>query len=392
MMLAQRLNAISTHERIGIGVLSGTSVDGVDVGLTRLSGTGEKTTVELLAFQTFPIPNAVRTLILKNCSKETATLPELSQLNVLVAELFADCILRFLKQHRPKRVDFIASHGQTLWHNPKRERVGKFRIGSTLQIGDGAVIAHRTRILTISNFRTAELVFGKDGAPLAPYLDFILFRHRRKNRVLLNIGGISNLTALKADAKKEDAIYFDAGTGNILIDKAAQRLFKKPFDRNGQLSAQGVVQQHLLQHWLKEPYYRQTPPKSTGREYFTDAYFEQLLADAQGISPTDFIATLTALTAQSLAMQINRFIMPKMTVDELIVSGGGANNKTLMQMLEAALPKVHIIKQDDLTENPIPAKAKEAVLFAVLGNELLSGKSASMQTPALLGALSFPPK
>lgn len=392
MTLAQRLGFVSGRERIGVGVLSGTSVDGVDVGMTRLSSVGEKTTVELLAFQTFQIPNAVRTLILKNCEKETASLPELSTLNVLVAELFAESILRFLKRHRPKRVDFIASHGQTLWHNPKRERIGKFRIRSTFQVGDGAVIAHRTGILTISNFRTAELVFGKDGAPLAPYLDFVLFRHAQKNRILLNIGGISNLTALKAKAKKEDAIYFDAGAGNVLIDKAAQNFFALPFDRDGTLAANGQVHQGLLKQWLKEPYYRQPPPKSTGREHFTDAYFKRLLADAKGISSTDVIATLTALTAQSVAVQIERFIMPKMTVDELIVSGGGANNKTLMKQLEDVLPNVRVIKQDDLIENPIPAKAKEAVLFAVLGNQLLSGKSASMQTPALLGVLSFPPK
>lgn len=392
MTLAQRLGLVSGRERIGVGVLSGTSVDGVDVGMTRLSSVGEKTTVELLAFQTFPIPNVVRRLILKNCEKETASLPELSTLNVLVAELFAESVLRFLKRHRPKRVDFIASHGQTLWHNPKRERIGKFRIRSTFQVGDGAVIAHRTGILTISNFRTAELVFGKDGAPLAPYLDFMLFRHAQKNRILLNIGGISNLTALKAKAKKEDAIYFDAGAGNVLIDKAVQNFFALPFDRDGTLAANGQVHQGLLKQWLKEPYYRQPPPKSTGREHFTDAYFKRLLADAKGISSTDVIATLTALTAQSIAVQIERFIMPKMTVDELIVSGGGANNKTLMKQLEDVLPNVRVIKQDDLIENPIPAKAKEAVLFAVLGNQLLSGKSASMQTPALLGVLSFPPK
>jgi anhydro-N-acetylmuramic acid kinase len=392
MTLAQRLGFVSGRERIGVGVLSGTSVDGVDVGLTRLSSVGEKTTVELLAFQTYPIPNAVRTLILKNCDKETASLPQLSTLNVLVAELFAESILRFLKRYRPKRVDFIASHGQTLWHNPKRERIGKFRIRSTFQVGDGTVIAHRTGILTVSNFRTAELVFGKEGAPLAPYLDFMLFRHAQKNRILLNIGGISNLTALKAKAKKEDAIYFDAGAGNVLIDKAAQNFFALPFDRDGTLAANGQVHQGLLKQWLKEPYYRQPPPKSTGREHFTDAYFKRLLADAKGISSTDVIATLTALTARSVAVQIERFIMPKMTVDELIVSGGGANNKTLMKQLEDVLPNVRVIKQDDLIENPIPAKAKEAVLFAVLGNELLSGKSASMQTPALLGVLSFPPK
>ena len=217
MTLAQRLAHIPADERFGIGILSGTSVDGVDVGLTRLAGSGETTAVELLAFHTFPIPKQIRSRILKNCNATTATLPELSQLNVLIAELFADCILRFLKQHRPKRVDFIASHGQTLWHNPQRERIGKFRIGSTFQVGDGAIIAHRTRILTLSNFRTAEFAFGKDGAPLAPYLDFLLFRHPKKNRVLLNIGGISNLTALKANAKQDDVIYFDPSPGHTPV-------------------------------------------------------------------------------------------------------------------------------------------------------------------------------
>jgi anhydro-N-acetylmuramic acid kinase len=391
MTLAQRLAQIPTDERFGIGILSGTSVDGVDVGLARLAGSGEKTAVELLAFHTYPIPKHSRSLILKNCNATTATLPELSQLNVLIAELFADCILRFLKQHRPKRVDFIASHGQTLWHNPQRQRIGKFRIGSTFQVGDGAIIAHRTRILTISNFRTAEFAFGKDGAPLAPYLDFLLFRHPKKNRVLLNIGGISNLTALKANAKKEDVIYFDAGAGNVLIDKAAQRLFGKPFDREGKFAAKGQIHQRLLDEWLKEPFYRKKPPKSTGRELFTDAYFNRLLRSARGISPHDFIATLTALTVQSLAKQLKKFVLPIMTIDELIVSGGGAKNNTLMQMLESTFPQTHVVKQDDLSENPIPAKAKESVLFAVLGNELLSGKSASMQTPALLGTLAFPP-
>ena len=391
MILAQRLAQIPTDERFGIGILSGTSVDGIDIGLTRLSGSCETTAVELLAFHTFAIPHRIRSRILKNCDASRATLPELSQLNVLIAELFADCILRFLKQHRPKRVDFIASHGQTLWHNPTRERIGKFRIGSTFQVGDGAIIAHRTRILTISNFRTAEFAFGKEGAPLAPYLDFLLFRHAQKNRVLLNIGGISNLTALKANANKEDVIYFDAGAGNVLIDKAAQRLFGKPFDREGKFAAKGQIHQRLLDEWLKEPFYRKKPPKSTGRELFTDAYFNRLLRSARGISPHDFIATLTALTVQSLAKQLKKFVLPIMTIDELIVSGGGAKNNTLMQMLESTFPQTHVVKQDDLSENPIPAKAKESVLFAVLGNELLSGKSASMQTPALLGTLAFPP-
>lgn len=392
MTLAQRLQAIPARERIGIGALSGTSVDGVDVGLTRLSGSGERTRVELLAFQTFPIPKDLRARILRNCDKNAATLPELSQLNILVAELFADCILRFLKRRRPKRVDFIASHGQTVWHNPKRERIGKFRIGSTLQLGDGSVIANRLGILTISNFRAAELAFGKEGAPLAPFLDFILFRHSQKNRLLINIGGISNLAALKANAKKEDVICFDAGAGNVLIDKAAQRFYGKPFDRDGKFASQGEVQRALLQAWLKEPFYRMKPPKSTGRELFTDNYFEQLLRAAQGIAPNDLIATLTALTAESLAMQVRRFVLPKMSIDEVVVSGGGANNKTLMRMLTERFSPSVVLKQDDLIENPIPAKAKEAVLFAVLGNELLSGNSASMQTPALLGMLSFPPK
>jgi anhydro-N-acetylmuramic acid kinase len=177
----------------------------------------------------------------------------------------------------------------------------------------------------------------------------------------------------------------------VLIDKAAQRLFGKPFDREGKFAAKGQIHQRLLDEWLKEPFYRKKPPKSTGRELFTDAYFNRLLRSARGISPHDFIATLTALTVQSLAKQLKKFVLPIMTIDELIVSGGGAKNNTLMQMLESTFPQTHVVKQDDLSENPIPAKAKESVLFAVLGNELLSGKSASMQTPALLGTLAFPP-
>lgn len=391
MTLAERLRLLPSDERFGIGALSGTSVDGVDVGLLRLQGNGETTRVELLAFHTFPIPRAIRERVLKACDLKTARLDELSQLNFLVAELFADCVLRFLKTHRPKRVDFIASHGQTVWHNPQRERMGKFRVGSTLQLGDGNVIAHRTRTLTIWNFRSAEFVFGYDGAPLAPYLDFILFRHPRKNRLLLNLGGIANLAALKANAAKDDVIFFDAGAGNLLLDKAAHRFFGKPFDRDGKLAASGKIDSALLRRLLQEPFYRKTPPKSTGRELFTDAYFENILRLANGLSPRDLLATLAALVAESVAMQVKRFVLPKMPIDEVIVSGGGANNKTLMAALAEKLAPARLMRQDELTESPIPAKAKEATLFAVLGNELLSGKSASMRTPALLGSLSFPP-
>ncbi len=384
-------------ERFAIGVLSGTSVDGIDVGYVRLTGTGERTKIELLGFSTYPIAPVLRRKIVENFAPESARLPMLSSLNFLIGELFAEAILAFQTEFKVTHLDFVASHGQTFWHQPQPLRIGRYKVRSTLQLGESAVIANRVGVPVVSDFRVADLALGGEGAPLAPYLDWLLFRHRTRSRVLINIGGISNLTALKAHATLSDVIYFDCGPGNVMIDMASQLFFHKPFDKNGELAAQGTPSQALLQQWLREPYYRRQPPKSTGRELFSADYFQRMIDQCRTLNlrAHDILATLTALTAESIAMQLRAFVLNRFPVDEVFVAGGGAENPTLMRYLRSSLEKLSVVrvsKQSELETCTIPAKAKEAVLFATLGNEFLSGRSASLATPAILGKLSLPAK
>lgn len=386
------ISLLRKKERFAIGALSGTSVDGIDVGYVRLVGAGERAKIELLAFQTYPIAPALRQAILRNFSPDLARLPELSALNFLIGESFADAILSFKSAFKVKRLDFIASHGQTFWHQPEPFRIGKRKVRSTFQLGESAVIANRVGAPVVSDFRVSDVAMGGEGAPLAPYLDWLLFRSRSASRVLINIGGISNLTALKANGNRSDIIYFDCGPGNALIDMAAQRFFQKPFDKDGKFAAQGAPSPRLLKAWLREPYYQRKPPKSTGRELFSQDYFNRLVqqCEALNLSRYDAIATLTALTAESIATQLRKFALSKFQIDEAFVAGGGAENPTLMRYLQSALAPIPARKQSDLDGGAIPAKAKEAVLFAALGNEFLSERSASLATPAILGKLSLP--
>ncbi|MBC8043972.1 MAG: anhydro-N-acetylmuramic acid kinase [Rhizobacter sp.] len=384
-------------QRIGVGVLSGTSLDGIDVAIVGISGFGETTEVKLLATETYPFEPVIRRKIFRNLNPETARLPELSQLHFLIGKVFADATKKLLGSSKIKSgaVDFIASHGQTFWHQPAAEKIGRHQVRSTFQLGESAVIAAELGVLTVSDFRVAEIPLGGDGAPLAPFLDYILYRSSKHNRALLNIGGMSNITAMKQGCKRQEVIFFDCGPGNVLIDKAAALLFGKPFDQSGKFAAKGSASETALKTLLRLPYLKQVPPKSTGRELFSDAYFENALARcrSENLNDFDIIATLTEFTARVVAAQYQKFIAPHFKIDELVVSGGGARNKTLMRSLEKKFYFAAV--KDHASETPttgIPAKAKEAVLFAVLGNELLCGGSASMKTGAMLGKLSFPPQ
>ncbi|MDW8465374.1 MAG: anhydro-N-acetylmuramic acid kinase [Chloroherpetonaceae bacterium] len=234
------LSLLRQKERFGIGVLSGTSVDGIDVGYVHLVRRSGSLKIELLSFETYPIAPALRQRIIKNFSPDAARLPELSQLNFLIGELFAEAILTFKTAFKVEKLDFVASHGQTFWHQPEQQRIGKHKVRSTLQLGEAAVIANRVGVPVISDFRVADVAMGGEGAPLAPYLDWLLYGKQPIGRVLLNIGGIANLTALKPFADKQDLIFFDCGPGNVFLDAASQRLFGKPFNKGGNLAAQGT--------------------------------------------------------------------------------------------------------------------------------------------------------
>lgn len=390
----------AANERLVIGLISGTSADGVDAALVKVIGDKPKR-VETLAFTTLPYPAKIRKAVLE--VSHNGDIETLCWLNFALGELFAEAALKVIEIAGVdrKRVQLIGSHGQTVRHLPPnrkhRTTQSLSRIG-TLQIASPAVIAMKTGIPVVSDFRAKDMAVGGQGAPLVPLVDWLLLRHSRKTRIALNIGGIANLTVLPARAKASDVLAFDTGPGNMLIDGAVRHFSGGAlnYDRNGEWARQGRVDKNLLRWLMSHPFLRQPPPKSTGREMFGDAFLREVLERAKllGLTERDTVATLTAFTAESIADAIRRFVLPKFErVDELIVSGGGANNPILMAMLHEKLPRVKIRRSDELGIN---ADAKEAIAFAVLAHRTVMGLAGNLPSatgakmPVILGSITLP--
>lgn len=345
-----------------VGLMSGTSVDGIDAALVEIEGEGLDIRVELLAGQTFPYKAAVREEILAVCSGKPLSLEELARLDYTIAEEFAQAALNIIPINT--KVDLIGSHGQTVYHQPPRGN----QLGYSLQLGRGDVIARLTGIDTVSNFRVADIAEGGQGAPLVSKIDVCLYRHPHRHRCLQNIGGIGNVTYLPPTSLpqwQEKIIGFDTGPGNVLIDLAVQQLTDNQlhFDLNGEWSRQGKPCEALVRKWLKQDFFRQKPPKSTGRELFGVEYLHQCRRDAQeyNLSPADFLATLTELTAASIADSYRRFL-PSLPQD-VILAGGGARNLYLRERLQHHLPQCRWLDSDDFG---ISSEFKEAIAFAIL--------------------------
>jgi anhydro-N-acetylmuramic acid kinase len=321
------------------------------------------------AFHTTPYPERVREAILAASSAA-----DIARLHFLLGELYAEAVI----QSKP-RPDLIACHGQTIHHEGAPVRFLGRKIASTLQIGEAAVIAERTRIPVVSDFRPRDIAAGGHGAPLVPFVDYLLFRHRRLGRVALNIGGIANITAIPGGAAPEQVVAFDTGPGNMVIDALVSEHTqgKQKFDRDGRLATKGHVNKQLLDKLLSGSYYRKRPPKSAGREQYGREYVERLLATRLPL--LDLIATATALTAATIALGIERFA--PMRVDELIVSGGGARNPRIMNHLAAFLPGMAIATSSDFG---IDIDAKEAIAFAILGYQTWRHRPANL--PSATGA------
>lgn len=370
---------LSKNSRTVIGLLSGTSVDGVDAVLIKINGSGLNTRVKIVDFITYPIPHEVRRAVLTNSDKSTAKIDEISQLNVIVGAVFSDAVFKLLKRSKIKsgRIDLIGSHGQTIHHVPEMNPYWGYKVKSTYQIGDPSIIANLTGITTVGDFRIADCAVGGDGAPLVPYLDYILFTHKTKNRALLNIGGISNITVLKKNAKKEEVFAFDTGPGNMLIDGMMYHLFRKPFDKNGAAAKKGNVNPVLFNYLLNDIMYLAKPPKSTGREHYGKDLQKELLTLVQGINKFDVIRTVTEFTAYSVWYNYKNFIESEIKIKELIVSGGGTENPVLMKLLKSYFKGITVRKMND---HGITSDNKEAVLFAVLANECISGNAANMRS------------
>jgi anhydro-N-acetylmuramic acid kinase len=376
------------------GVMSGTSVDGIDVALVRLLGRGFRTRFELLHHAHTPFPARVRRAVLAVMNAPRAAVADLARLNFLLGELYGSAVVATAKKAEVS-LDLAGCHGQTIYHQgTPRAFLGR-EIACTWQTGEGAIIAARTGVPVVSDFRPADMAAGGTGAPLVPFLDYLLYRHRRRGRIVQNIGGIANLTAIAARAKPEEVIAFDTGPGNMVIDAVTERLFGKPFDRDGRIAARGRVLDVVVSELLRRAYFRRPPPKTAGREEFGREFVADFLRRCRRARKEDVVATATALTAFSIADAVRAFVAPagEKRFREMIVSGGGAKNKTLMAMLGSELTGVKLRTSDELG---LPLEAKEAVAFAVLAYETWRRVPSNIpaatgaERPAVLGKISYP--
>jgi anhydro-N-acetylmuramic acid kinase len=349
------------------GIMSGTSADGIDVAVVKIAPGKSRPSLTLLAHEGFKFPAALRRAVLAAMNAASTSTAELARLNWRLGLAYAEAVEATLKRH-PVKLDLIGCHGQTLFHQPRAASYKGRSFACTWQTGEAQVIAAALGIPVVSNFRPADMLAGGQGAPLVPLLDYVLFAHPKRGRVLQNIGGIANLTAIPAAATPEAVIAFDTGPGNMVVDALAQKLFAKPFDRNGALAAEGRVLAPVLKAALRNPYFQLKPPRTAGREQFGREYAAKFLLACQRHSnkPEDALATATALTAETIAQSYNRFVFPKMkSAVDYIVSGGGARNHTLMAMLAQRLAPLGC-ELAASEQFGLPVEAKEAAAFALL--------------------------
>ncbi|SFD09446.1 anhydro-N-acetylmuramic acid kinase [Spirosoma endophyticum] len=387
-------------ERRIIGLMSGTSLDGLDVALCHISGSGPQTQVVIERFATVPYKEDLKTDIRTIFAKDKIEFEQLCLLNPYIGRLHGQMILDCLNEWNiePALIDVVASHGQTVYHAPKSQhRRDKFP-NATLQIGDGDHVAAVTGIITFSDFRQKHVAHGGEGAPLAVYGDYFMFSQAGENRLLLNMGGIANFTYLPADEDASNVFTTDTGPGNTLLDAYARKFLNKAYDEDGKLAAQGHINADLLLALKTNPFFDAPFPKTTGPEVFNISYVEAAQAQSQtiNVTPADLMATLVQFSADTIADAIRRVIRPgesyRIAEPRVYMSGGGAHNPVLTSAIHQQLPNCTFGHTDDLGIN---GDAKEAVLFAVLANESLAGGTTSFGdrqgVPTVsMGKVSFP--
>ena len=350
------------------GVMSGTSADGIDVALVRISPGKQKPRLKLLAHHAVSYPPALRQAVLAAMNAGRTSTAELARLNWRLGIAYAEAVHAAAERYRVK-LDLVGCHGQTVYHQAKPGAYAGRKVACTWQLGEPALIATELRVPVVSNFRPADMAVGGQGAPLVPMLDYVLFADTRRTRVLQNIGGIGNLTAIPAGGESSDLIAFDTGPGNMVIDALMDRFFQKKYDRDGRIATRGRVLEVVVKAVLGQPYFSAHPPKSAGREQFGTAFVTEFANACKkaGGKPEDAVATATALTADSIALAFEKFVKPlsQRGAVDYVVSGGGSRNLTLMKMLRARLEPLgcKVMVSDKLG---VPSQAKEAVAFALL--------------------------
>lgn len=389
-----------TRSMLVLGLMSGTSADGIDVALARISGAPPRIRAKLLEHAAFLWPPEIRRAILRTAEGSPTTAAELSQLNVRLGEAFARAALAACRRFRvsPRRISLVGSHGQTIYHQPQPSRFLGSRVASTLQIGEPAAIAAFTRITTVGDFRPADLAVGGQGAPLVPFVDYVLYRHPKLSRASLNLGGIGNVTIIPASAKASQVIAFDTGPGNMLIDALVQHFTggRARFDRDARIARRGRALPALLNELMRDPYLRLPPPKSTGREGYGARFVARFLRKGRqhGARPEDLIRAATLFTALSVVDALHRFVLPKTKLRQLIVSGGGSHNPLVLAQLAAALSDIEVAPSSRFG---VPEDAKEAFAFAILAYETFHRRPANLPSatgasrPAILGKICYAP-
>jgi len=380
--------------------MSGTSADGVDVALVKLRGRGLRTRFELLAHGGFPYPAAVRQAVLEAMNATAIPVATLARLNFLLAEIYADSVGR-LERRTGLDCELVGCHGRTLYHQGEAANFLGRKIACTWQTGDGSVLAQRLGVPVVSDFRPADMAAGGLGAPLVPFLDLLVFGDSKRGRIVLNIGGIANLTAIPAGAKAAEVRAFDTGPGNMIIDAVCQQLFGAPMDKGGKLAAQGKVLEEVVAELMRDAFFRgfsrKPGPRTAGREQFGREYVDRFLQRCGTAGKHDVLATATALTARSIADAVRALTGAGRTqhrYDDLFVSGGGTRNGTLMRMLKRQMGEFGIeVSTTDAAG--VPSQAKEAIAFAVLayqtwhrGTSNLPGATGA-EREVILGKISY---
>lgn len=394
---------MSQRPMIVAGVMSGTSADGINVALVRIKGAEEsgsargrtRRDVQLIGQSEYAYPARVRAAVLAAMNANRASVADLARLNSLLGLLYADAVARTQQRFR-SRLDLVGCHGQTLFHQGTPRRFLGKQITTTWQTGEAALIAARLGVPVVSDFRPADMAAGGKGAPLVPYLDYLWFRDQRIGRIVQNVGGIANLTAIPPGAGPDGVLAFDTGPGNMVIDALTQQLFGRPYDANGKIAASGEVIEHVLRGVLRISFFRARPPKTAGREEFGREFVREFLRLCGRARKQDVVATATALTAGSIAEAIHGFVLrnAKGGFRELILSGGGAKNATLVGMLREKLARSGIVVRFS-DEFGLPSEAKEAVAFAVLAYETWHRRPGNIPSatgargPAVLGKISY---
>ena len=377
------------------GIMSGTSADGIDVAIVRLMGRGFHTRLRLIEHRHFSYPAPVRRAVLAAMNAQRISVAELSRLNFLLGELYADAALKTARDARIK-LDLIGCHGQTLYHQGAAEPYLGHKLATTWQTGEGAIVAARTGVPVVSDLRVADMAAGGQGAPLVPYLDYLLYRHARRGRIVQNIGGIGNLSAIPAGAKPEAVVAFDTGPGNMVIDAVTEQLFHKSYDRDGKIAAEGKVLDEVVREVLRAPYFRKSPPKTAGREQYGREFVRWFVARCKKggrVRGEDIVATATALTAQSIATAV-KMVARGTSFQDYVVSGGGARNKTLMKMIATELAPFRM-KITTTDQHGLPSEAKEAAAFAVMAYQTWHREPSNVPSAtgakraAVLGKISY---